>query len=140
MAIIQRLDKKVFKRNIVKCYFVGCGQINQGGNTMQESLFPPQGAKTPPVTRLQPRESGNGYRTRQIITLAFREFQEFLSYLDTNSMNSMVIDSYFTAAFPGKTGQWVDAAYFQRGAENIFNFSHTIVLFLRSLMTSQHRF
>jgi hypothetical protein len=140
MAIIQRVGKKVLERDKVKCYFVSCSQINQWGNTMQKSLFPPQGAKAPPIARLQPGESGYGHRGRQIIALAFREIQELLSYLDTNSMNPVVIDSNFTAAFTGETGHWFDTAYFQRGAENIFNFNHTIVLFLRSLMTSQHHF
>jgi hypothetical protein len=53
MAIIQRVGKKVLDRDKSKDDFVGCSQINQRGSAMLKSLFPPRGAKAPPITRLQ---------------------------------------------------------------------------------------
>jgi hypothetical protein len=91
---------------------------------MIKGLFPSRCAETPAISRLQTWKTGHGHGRGEIITLTLGEFKKLVSYLDADTVDTVVFDRDLTASVPGKTGHWFDTADFQRSTENIFIFEH----------------
>src|SRR5437660_1410675 len=118
-SAFQRVRFEIFEGDELECGGVSGFKVDRRGAIVIERGFPTRDANTPFVAGFQSGESPLGMGRDEIVSIEHGEIEKLTSDAYADRVQTEIFRTGATKSVPIKSSQWIAAAAFQFGPENV---------------------